>query len=43
VDTDRILDYFKDPKRFKYQRFVEDGIIKDVLSLLEDKCTKIEA
>ena len=35
VYTDRILGYFKDPKRFKYQRFVEDGVIKEVVSLLE--------
>ncbi|MDP4160766.1 MAG: transposase, partial [Bacillota bacterium] len=35
ADTHKILGYFKDPKRLKYQRFVEDGVINDVICVLE--------
>lgn len=35
VNTDKLLNYFKEPKRLKYQRFVEEGVIKDVVCLLE--------
>jgi len=40
VSTAKILGYFKELKRFKYQRFVENGVIKEVVSLLGDKCTE---
>ncbi|MHB1407648.1 MAG: transposase [Desulfitobacteriaceae bacterium] len=35
VDTGKILGYFTEPKRVRYQKFVEEGIIRDVVSLLE--------
>jgi len=35
ADTHKILGYFKDPKRLKYQRFVEDGVINEVICVLE--------
>jgi len=35
VDTDKILGYFTEPKRVRYQEFVEEGILREVLALLE--------